>query len=148
MVDWMEPCLETGRVPYVSAERLSLKNGGDMKLDENVIGDVVVVRLRGELLDDEDDAAVGGKVTSLLTDGVKKIIVDLQRVRRVNSRGLSTLIGLTRRMRSAGGDIRFSGIGAGISNLFVETRLVRYLPTYESVGRALASFAYRPGAGL
>ncbi len=111
-----------------------------MHTHEEIIGDVVVVRLKGELLDDTDDSVVNQKVTSLLTDGVRKVIFDLGQVRRINSRGLSSLISAVNSMQSGGGEVRFAEIGRNINSLFVETRLVRIFKTYETVGRALASF--------
>ncbi|MBI1803984.1 MAG: STAS domain-containing protein [Ignavibacteriae bacterium] len=111
-----------------------------MHLEEKIMGEVAVVYLKGELLDDEDDLTLRQKVTSLTVDEIKKVIIDLGKVSRINSRGLSALISAVKTMRAYGGDIRFTQIDKQINDIFVEMRLVQVFNTYETVGRAMASY--------
>jgi anti-sigma B factor antagonist len=111
-----------------------------MQIQETVRGDVVILSFSGRILDEEANAEITRKMTSLITDGARKVIVDLGRVRLINSRGLSTLISVVKAMQSNGGDVRFAEVGRELNNIFVETRLVNLFRTYETVGRAFASY--------
>ncbi len=112
-----------------------------MRVDEKIVGEVAVLTLRGEILDAEDDMTFQQKITSLVVDGVKKVIVDMGKVNRVNSRGLSCLITAVKRMRKSNGEIRIAGLDRQINDIFVETKLIQSFPTYETVGRAMASYS-------
>lgn len=111
-----------------------------MHLDERIAGDIAIIALKGQLLDDEDDFILRQKVSSLTIDGIRKIIIDLGKVNRINSRGLSALLATVKNVRQRGGDIRFADIDNRIHNIFVETRLVAVFQIYETVGRAMASY--------
>jgi|SRR5208283_4332816 len=112
-----------------------------MHIREKIRGEVAVVKLEGDLLDENDTMMVQQKVMSLKVDGMTKVVFDLEHVSRINSKGLSVLIAAFKTMRNAGGDIRFARIDNHVNNIFVKTKLVQVFNTYETVGRALASYA-------
>ena len=112
-----------------------------MRVDEKIVGEVAVLTLKGDILDTEDDATFQQKIMSLVVDGVRKVIVDMGRVNKVNSRGLSSLITAVKTMHKSNGDIRIAGLDQHVNDIFVETRLTRLFPTYETVGRAMASYS-------
>jgi anti-sigma B factor antagonist len=112
-----------------------------MHIEEQIKGEVAVVSLRGELIDHDDENVLLGKMTSLRVDNVKKVVFDMGKVNRINSKGLSALISAVKSIRTIGGDVRFAGIDEHINDIFVRTRLVQVFETYESVGRALASYS-------
>jgi anti-sigma B factor antagonist len=111
-----------------------------MHLEERIEGEVAVVTLRGELLDDADEGILQQEITSLRLDDVRKVVFDLGRVNRINSKGLSALISAVRTMVKAGGEVRFAQIDRQIRDIFVRTRLVQVFDTYETVDRAVASY--------
>ncbi len=112
-----------------------------MHIQEEIRGDVAVVTLKGDLLDEEDSFPLQQEVASLKVDGVRKVVFDLKHLNRINSKGLGALITAFKIMREAGGDIRFADIDTHINSIFVKTRLVQVFNTYETVGRALASYS-------
>jgi anti-sigma B factor antagonist len=111
-----------------------------MHVEESIKQDVAVVSIKGELVGDNDELVLQQKVSSLRSDGFTKLIFDLGNVNRINSRGLSALISTAKTMRSAGGDLRIARIDRHMSDIFMKTRLVRVFETFETVGRALASY--------
>ncbi|HUL44559.1 MAG TPA: STAS domain-containing protein [Bacteroidota bacterium] len=111
-----------------------------MHVDEKMVGDVAVVSLAGEMLFDDDDFVLQQKIASLRLDGIQKIIIDLKRLNRINSRGLSALLRAVRQMRENGGDIRLAQIDRRLTDLLAQTKLVQVFNTYETVGRAMASY--------
>jgi anti-sigma B factor antagonist len=111
-----------------------------MHLEEKIKGEVAVVTLRGELLDEEDQSMLRQKITSLTADNIRKIVFDLSKLNRINSQGLAALISVVKSVRTKGGDIRIAGLGHNLNNIFTITKLVRVFDTYETPGRALASY--------
>jgi len=113
-----------------------------MHLAEHLKGEIAVVSLSGELLDDEDQSVLEQKIISLTSDNIHKIIFDFARLNRINSQGLAALLSAVKTVRERGGDIRISGLDEHINNIFAVTRLVRIFDTYETVGRAMASYIH------
>ena len=111
-----------------------------MHLTEKVYEDVAIVHLRGDLLDENDDAAIQQKINSLATDDIKKVVFDLGMVNRINSKGLGILISAIDTMHKNGGELRLARIDKNLHNLLTITNLIRIFGTYETVERATASF--------
>ena len=111
-----------------------------MHLQEQIKGEVAVVLLKGELLDEDDERVLHQEIESLKSDDITKVVLDLGRVNRINSQGLSALIAAVKIMRQSGGDVRPAQIDKQIRDVFIRTRLVQVFPTYETVERALASY--------
>ncbi len=139
----MEPCEcnPDANSPYKQLLADQSNVGGiSVRVDEKIIGEVAVLSLKGELLDDEADITIQHKIKSLIVDGVRKVIFDMERVNRVNSRGLGILIRAANTMHQNGGEVRFAKIEGHINQIFIETRLIQIFPTFETVGRAIASY--------
>ena len=112
-----------------------------MHIRERLNGEVAVVSLSGELLDVRDENVLEQEIISLTADNINKIILDFARLNRINSQGLAALLSAVKRVRRTGGDIRISGLDEHLNNIFAVTRLVRIFDSYETVGRAIASFS-------
>jgi anti-sigma B factor antagonist len=111
-----------------------------MHIEEKIVGEVAVLALRGALLFDEDDRALQDKINNLRVDGINKVILDLGKVHRINSVGLGAILAAARVAQKNGGDVRLAEIDREIHDIFWQTRLVQVFHTYETVGRAIASF--------
>jgi anti-anti-sigma factor len=111
-----------------------------MHIDEKIVGEVAVLGLRGALLFDEDDRVLQQKITNLHVDGINKVILNLGKVHRINSLGLSAIVAAAKVLQKYGGDIRLAEIDREMHDIFWQTRLVQVFHTYETVGRAIASF--------
>lgn len=113
-----------------------------MHLEEHIRGEIAIVAVKGDLLYEEDGRLLEQKVTSLATDNINKIVFDFANLNTINSEGLSSLLALVKSVRTKGGDIRIAALDDHLENIFAMTRLVRIFDTYETVGRALASYAH------
>jgi anti-sigma B factor antagonist len=111
-----------------------------MQIKEKVENNVAVLTFKGDLLGEPDTSNVRNKIHSLVTDNVKKIVIDLGGVNYMNSSGIGTLIACLTTVRNGGGELRLANVGGKVQNLFVITQLVKVFDTYETVERALANF--------
>src|SRR5258706_10714100 len=94
-----------------------------MHIEEKIIGEVAVLGLRGALLFDEDDRVLQQKITNLHVDGINKVILNLGKVHRINSLGLSAIVSAARVLQKYGGDIRLAENDPEMHEIFWETRL-------------------------
>ena len=111
-----------------------------MTIKEKMHGDVAVVSLKGNLMGEPDTTEVREKIYSLLQDEVRKIVLDLSKVKWVNSTGLGTLISVMTSVKNKDGDLRLAHVTEKLESLFMITQLIKVFKTYESVDRAVASF--------
>jgi anti-sigma B factor antagonist len=111
-----------------------------MHITEKIKNGVAIVSIKGTLLDEHDDSELQGKIRSLASDDIKRIVLDLSMVTRINSKGLSILIAAVDKMRRTGGDLRLAQIDKHLHDILTITKLVRVFGTYETVDRALASY--------
>ncbi len=111
-----------------------------MNIKEKMQGDVAVVALKGNLMGEPDTTEVREKIYSLLQDDIKKIVLDLGKVKWINSSGLGSLIAAMTSVKNKGGDMRLANITEKVESVFMITQLIKVFKTYETVDRAVASF--------
>ncbi len=111
-----------------------------MSIKEKIIGDIVVLSLKGNLMGEPDTTDLRDKIYSLLQDNFVNIVLDLAKVKWVNSSGLGTLISSMTSIKNKGGELRLANITDKVESLFVITQLIKVFKTYETVDRAVASF--------
>ncbi len=111
-----------------------------MKIKEKMEGDIAVLTLKGDLIGEPDTTNIRDKIHSLVSDEVKKVIIDMGDVNFVNSSGLGTLISALTTLKNVDGDLRLAQLGKRIQQLLIITQLVKVFDIYETVDRAVASF--------
>ena len=111
-----------------------------MQIKEKIENNVAILSFKGDLLGEPDTSNVRNKIHSLVTDNIKRIVIDLGGVNYMNSSGIGTLIACLTTVRNGGGELRLANVGGKVQNLFVITQLVKVFDTYETVERAIANF--------
>lgn len=111
-----------------------------MRIKEEIVDNIVVLHLKGNLTDVPDTTKLKEKIHSLIGEDFKNVIIDLGDVKWINSSGLGSLVAAFTSVRNTGGDLRLANVTKKIESLFVITQLVRVFKTYETVPRAVASF--------
>ncbi len=111
-----------------------------MQINEQRQGDVVVLALKGKLMGGTETQAVHQKVKELTEDKVLKIVVDLAKVKWMNSSGLGAIIGSMTTIKNAGGELKLANVTDKVHSLFMITKLITIFDTHESVAEAVESF--------
>jgi anti-sigma B factor antagonist len=112
-----------------------------MNIDQKVTGDVMVVKINGDItLNQGGDVLLKDKIQSLLQQGHKKLVLDLGGVSYVDSAGLGQLVQIHSTTRSNGGSLRIANVTKKLKDLLVVTKLVTVFDSYDSEAEALASF--------
>ena len=112
-----------------------------MKIKQETIGDVYILRLSGQLMGGPDADAVRDTVLAILNEGFKKILVDLKDVSWVNSTGLGILMSNHVTATNNGAALRLMRVSRRIDSIFMVTRLNTVFQVYNTEEEALASFA-------
>jgi len=116
------------------------KEDEHMAIKETIRGDVAVLNLRGKLMGGPDSTALHDKVHGLIADGIKQVVIDLGKVKWMNSSGLGALMAALTTLRNAGGDLKLANVTKKIESLLLITKLITVFETYETADRAVVSF--------
>jgi anti-sigma B factor antagonist len=111
-----------------------------MKIKQEAIGDVYLLRLSGQLMGGPDADAVRETILSALNQGYKNLLVDLKDVSWVNSTGLGILISSHITVSNNGGSLKLMRVSRRIDSIFMVTRLNTVFQVFDSEPEALASF--------
>lgn len=100
----------------------------------------VVIKLKGNVMGGPDGSKLHDTLHDLKENNKANIVVDLSKVKFMNSSGLGMLISGMTTMRNAGGDLRLANVADRIQSLLVITKLITVFKHYDSVKEAVESY--------
>jgi anti-sigma B factor antagonist len=113
-----------------------------VQVEQRISGDVAVVTLTGDItLNKGGNVLLKDKVSSLLQQGHKNIVVDLGGVSYVDSAGLGELVQAYVTTKNREGNLKLLNVTKRLRELLVVTKLLTVFETFDSEADALASFA-------
>ena len=112
-----------------------------MQIEERAFGDVVVLDLKGRVMLGEGDELLKDKVNSLLSQGIKKIILNLADVPYVDSAGLGEIVRTFTTVSRQGGSLKLLNLTKRITDLLSITKLLTVFETFDSENEAVRSFS-------
>lgn len=113
-----------------------------LKMETRQVNGVTVVTCHGRITFGEDAAALRENLKRLLSSS-RQIVLNLSEVSYIDSGGLGTLVGVYSSARSAGADIKLTGLGQRLRDVLQVTKLVTVFEAYDTDKEAIAAF---PGA--
>ena len=111
-----------------------------MQIDERPSGDVMILDVKGKLTIGEGDELLKDKINSLIQQGHKKLILNLEGVPYVDSAGLGEIVRTYTTVSRQGGNLKLLNLTKRIEDLLAITKLLTVFDTYESEQEALSSF--------
>ena len=103
------------------------------------IEDVAVVLLPGDALDASNSEEFKNDVETLLDENTQ-VVLDLSRLRFVDSSGCGALLSCLRRMKSKGGDLKLCGLSSPVRTLFELIRMHRIIDIFDEREEAVRAF--------
>ena len=100
----------------------------------------VVIEFKGNVMGGPDAISLNEKLHELIDASKTNIVVDLAKVKFMNSSGLGMLIGGLTTMRKAGGDLRVANPTEKIQSLLIVTKLITVFKHFDSVEKAVQSY--------
>jgi anti-sigma B factor antagonist len=112
-----------------------------MEISERTSGNVTIIGLSGKLNLGDATQRLHDKVNSLIQQGQKNIILNLDEVTSVDSGGLGELVRTLTTMHKHGGSLKVANLPKRVQDLLVMTRLVTVFETFDDEGAAIKSFS-------
>lgn len=112
-----------------------------MKITQREVDNAVILDLNGKLTGGPDADTFREVFKSLIDQGKKNIIVNLEKVSWINSTGLGILISGYTSVRRGGGDLVIMHASDRIESILYVTKLNLLFKAYDGESEALASFA-------
>jgi anti-sigma B factor antagonist len=107
-------------------------------VDENI-----AVKINAADVYDVDGAAEISILFRVLIDGgVQRIIIDMEGLEFIDSRGITTLIVAARQIRERKGDIVLINVPEKIERIFTPVNLHRYIKSYAGIDDAIQYLKY------
>ncbi len=115
-----------------------------MQLTVEAIGDVAIVALGVEELDAGNTAEFKRDIAPLL-EANTKVVLDLSRLRFLDSSGLGSFLSCLRKVMAQGGDLKLCGMSQQVRAVFELVRMHRILEIHNSREEAVEAF-HRAGS--
>ena len=112
-----------------------------MQIQERPVGDVIVLDLKGKITLGEGDELLKDKVNSLVSQGQKKIILNLAAVPYIDSAGLGEIVRTYTTVSRQGGSLKLLNLTKRITDLLAITKLLTVFETFDSENDAIRSFS-------
>jgi anti-sigma B factor antagonist len=135
------PCIAPAHAIGFSdaAQKKRPRDEMNFAIETKVAEDVAIISCQGRILFGEEAAALRQELKRVLSSS-RKVILNLAGVSYIDSGGLGTLVGVYSSARSAGADIKLTGIGQRLRDVLQVTKLVTVFESYDSEGQAIAAF--------
>jgi len=89
--------------------------------------------MEGDLIGDEVGPIIAELVSDSVEEGIKTMVIDLEKVRYISSSGLGLLITLLTKMKNAGGGLFLTAPSEHVKKLLLITKLNGIFTVVESV---------------
>ena len=112
-----------------------------MQIEERPTGDVMILDLKGKLTLGEGDELLKDKINSLIQQGHKKLVLNLEGVPYVDSAGLGEIVRTYTTVSRQGGNLKLLNLTKRIEDLLAITKLLTVFDVFETEQEALNSFS-------
>jgi len=112
----------------------------ELDIKERQAGDVTVLDMNGKIRMGEGSSVLREAIRKLVTDGKKKILLNLGGVGNIDSSGIGELIANYTTISKEGGQMKLLNLTEKVNDLLVITKLLTVFDVYEAEAEALGSF--------
>jgi anti-sigma B factor antagonist len=112
-----------------------------MQIEERPVGEVIVLDLKGKVTLGDGDQLLKDKVNSLVNQGRRKILLNLEGVPYIDSAGLGEIVRTYTTVSRQGGSLKLVNLTKRITDLLSITKLLTVFETFDSESEAVQSFS-------
>ena len=112
-----------------------------MDIAERTVSDVTVLDLKGKMTLGEGDELLKDKINSLLSQGKKKLVLNLEGVPYIDSAGLGEIVRTYTTVSRQGGSLKLLNLTKRIEDLLSITKLLTVFETFDTEADAVRSFS-------
>jgi len=111
-----------------------------LEIVEKDSGGITVLELSGQVVLGGESSQLRQKVKDVLDKGKTQLVLDMARVRHVDSAGLGTLVAAYTTAQAQGAKLKLASLTDRFTSLLQITKLVTVFETYPRVDEAVRSF--------
>jgi anti-sigma B factor antagonist len=111
-----------------------------MQIEERIVGDVTILDLKGKMTLGEGDELLKDKINSLIHQGQKNLLLNLEGVPYIDSAGLGEIVRTYTTVSRQGGALKLVNLTKRITDLLSITKLLTVFETFDLEKDAVASF--------
>ena len=112
-----------------------------LKMTSREVDGVTVVALDGRIVLGEESNALREKIKSMVAEGRKKIVLNMDGVTFIDSAGLGTLVAAHHSAKAQGASLRLCHLGTKFQEVLQITKLMTIFDVYNTEAEAVASFS-------
>ncbi|MFH2051893.1 MAG: STAS domain-containing protein [bacterium] len=112
-----------------------------MKIKEHRRDGVAILEMSGKLMGGPDAESFDETLKTLIHEGCKNVIVNMDKVTWVNSTGLGILISGYTTLKKSGGELKLLKVSDRIENIFIVSKLYTVFQSFKDEDEAVQSFA-------
>ena len=118
-----------------------------LKLTNREVDGVTVLALDGRIVLGEETNKLRENVKNLVSQGQKKVVLDMKNVTMIDSSGLGALVAAYSSAKSGGASIRLCNLGAHFNELLQITKLLTVFEVAKTEEDAVRSFGKSQSTG-
>lgn len=111
----------------------------DLNIVNKQVGDVSVVALKGRIVLGEESSALRERVKNLVSDGKRKIVLNMTNVTYIDSAGLGALVAAHVSAKKEGTVLLLSDLGTKFHEVMQVTRLLTVFNVFATEAAAISS---------
>jgi anti-sigma B factor antagonist len=111
-----------------------------MQIEERSVGDVTILDLKGKMTLGEGDELLRDKINSLIHQGQRKLLLNLEGVPYIDSAGLGEIVRTYTTVSRQGGSLKLVNLTKRITDLLSITKLLTVFETFDTEKDAVSSF--------
>lgn len=112
-----------------------------MQMSERKVGGVTVIEVSGKFAAGEGAGRLKDKITSLVFQGEKQIVLNVGNLTYVDSAGLGEIVASHGAAARGGSTVKLANVSHRLQDLLVMTKLLAVFESHDSEDAAVASFA-------
>ena len=112
-----------------------------LKITTREVDGVTVAALDGRIVLGEESNALREKVKSLVAEGKKKIVLNMNNITFIDSAGLGTLVASHHSAKAQGASLKLCHLGTKFQEVLQITKLMTIFDVYNSEAEAVGSFS-------
>jgi anti-anti-sigma factor len=111
-----------------------------MEISVNQKDGIHVLKVHGRLTIGESSDQLNQALQSVVRDGGRKVIINLNGVPQIDSTGISALVRISIQLAREGGAVHLVCGPGRVRDALTVTRLIEAIPTFDSDSAAMAKF--------
>src|SRR6266446_4575431 len=112
-----------------------------MKMTDREVDGAFVLALDGRIVLGDESQALRVKLKSLIAEGKKKIVLNVDNIRYIDSAGLGILVAAHVSAKTQGASLKLSNLGSRFREVLQITKLLTVFDVYNTEAAAIASFS-------